>query len=63
MNLCPGKSSGSPQTPQKRMNRVQEIFARIPKKAATQVSLKLQVLQLTVWHILRQGLHFKPYKL
>jgi transposase len=54
--LCKGKSPGRPRVSEENVQRTRKAFLRSPKKSIPKASRKLQIIQTTVWKVLRKHL-------
>ena len=61
--LCITKGSGQPKTSAETIQHVRRKIFQSLKKSLCRTSLETKTPQTTVWHILREHLIMKPYKL
>lgn len=61
--ICKRKSTGRPRTSDENVERVRAAYERSPRKSTAKASHELNMSKTTVWRVLKNRLHLKPYKL
>jgi hypothetical protein len=61
--VCKGKSTVRPFTSAELIETIRQSFVRSPHKSVRRAGKELKVPKTTVWQVLRNHLHLRPYRL